>query len=119
MKKKYLEIFFDKCTFSAEDIVSLAEEVRKNFTEIRIVPSSVYSYQGGEHGSNPPKTRPDDWSGVIPRISDGDTRDGDYLLCLGTEDRYGYVDERGLVYKKASSIEEAKKFLKGVNNAKT
>ena len=101
LSEAYLEIFFYKDDFSRIEIAFLVERAKKFFKGVRVVSSPVYSYQGGNHGSNSPETRPDDWVGSF--TGDGDARDGDYLLCLGTEDRYGYAVERSLFYKETSN----------------
>ena len=75
-----------------------------------MVVSSVYSYQGGEHASNPPEDRPKDWGGIHEGI--GDSRNGDTLLCVATKDRYGYASERNLTYKEVSSVDEAMEYLR-------
>ncbi|MCK5319773.1 hypothetical protein KAJ61_00100 [Candidatus Parcubacteria bacterium] len=109
-KKNFLEIFYNANKYTREEIQPLVESVKKEF-HVRVVGSSVYSYQGqmnGKHGKNPPETRPDDWAG--DHFGYGDIRNGDHLLCLGTEDRYGYVDEQNLVYTCVDSIEEAMDF---------
>ncbi|MFX0202144.1 MAG: hypothetical protein ACFFCW_39030 [Candidatus Hodarchaeota archaeon] len=106
----FLEIYVDQQGgFDPEKVKQVAKIASGRFEGVRLVWSSVYSYQGGNHGPNPPAERPPDWAGETVGI--GDARDGDYLLCIGTEDRYHYADERGLIYKKVDTLEEALTYL--------
>lgn len=85
---------------SLADAINVLNQLREKGAKVRAYAQSVYSYQGGNHGSNPAETRPEDWDrdtvGCSVSCTEQHAHDGDTLICVATSDRYGYAVERQL-----------------------